>query len=229
MKSFVRSQEMITKKMAVQKLIQYNSLNLNGQILTNEYTFQLTILKNSGNFLIYKDILRHQASRKQGTVSTKTKSEVRGGGRKPWKQKGTGKARAGSNSSPLWRGGGVIFGPKPNSTTLKLNRKERKLALQTLLYNKRNKILIIDGLEEFFSNPKTKVLANILSKCCVQSHEKILLIVSKKTIPIKLSVQNLKNIELISAANLNTLSLLKAKQILLTSLAVNDIKEIFCD
>lgn len=220
---------MITKKMAVQKLIQYNSLNLNGQILTNEYTFQLTILKNSGNFLIYKDILRHQASRKQGTVSTKTKSEVRGGGRKPWKQKGTGKARAGSNSSPLWRGGGVIFGPKPNSTTLKLNRKERKLALQTLLYNKRNKILIIDGLEEFFSNPKTKVLANILSKCCVQSHEKILLIVSKKTIPIKLSVQNLKNIELISAANLNTLSLLKAKQILLTSLAVNDIKEIFCD
>ena len=215
--------------MAVQKLIQYNSLNLNGQILTNEYTFQLTILKNSGNFLIYKDILRHQASRKQGTVSTKTKSEVRGGGRKPWKQKGTGKARAGSNSSPLWRGGGVIFGPKPNSTTLKLNRKERKLALQTLLYNKRNKILIIDGLEEFFSNPKTKVLANILSKCCVQSHEKILLIVSKKTIPIKLSVQNLKNIELISAANLNTLSLLKAKQILLTSLAVNDIKEIFCD
>ena len=220
---------MITKKMAVQKLIQYNSLNLNGQILTNEYTFQLTILKNSGNFLIYKDILRHQASRKQGTVSTKTKSEVRGGGRKPWKQKGTGKARAGSNSSPLWRGGGVIFGPKPNSTTLKLNRKERKLALQTLLYNKRNKILIIDGLEEFFSNPKTKVLANILSKCCVQSHEKILLIVSKKTIAIELSVQNLKNIELVSATNLNTLSLLKAKQILLTSLAVNDIKEIFCD
>lgn len=215
--------------MAVQKFIQYNSLNLNGQILKNEYTFQLTILKNSGNFLIYKDILRHQVSRKQGTVSTKTKSEVRGGGRKPWKQKGTGKARAGSNSSPLWRGGGVIFGPKPNSTILKLNRKERKLALQTLLYNKRNRILIIDGLEEFFSDPKTKVLANILSKCCVQSHEKILLVVSKKTIPIKLSVQNLKNIELVSAANLNTLSLLKAKQILLTSLAVNDIKEIFCD
>ena len=215
--------------MAVQKFIQYNSLNLNGQILTNEYTFQLTILKNSGNFLIYKDILRHQASRKQETVSTKTKSEVRGGGRKPWKQKGTGKARAGSNSSPLWRGGGVIFGPKPNSTILKLNRKERKLALQTLLYNKRNRILIIDGLEEFFSDPKTKVLANILSKCCVQSHEKILLIVSKKTIAIKLSVQNLKNIELVSATNLNTLSLLKAKQILLTSLAANDIKEIFCD
>ena len=72
-------------------------------------------------------------------------------------------------------------------------------------------------------------MINILSKCCVQSHEKILLIVSKKTIAIKLSVQNLKNIELVSATNLNTLSLLKAKQILLTSLAANDIKEIFCD
>tara|TARA_B110000902_G_scaffold237516_1_gene284628 strand:- start:82 stop:729 length:648 start_codon:yes stop_codon:yes gene_type:complete len=215
--------------MTVQKFIQYNSLDLDGQVLNNEHKLELTILENSGNYLIHKDILRHQISKKQGTVSTKTRSEVRGGGRKPWKQKGTGRARAGSNRSPLWKGGGVIFGPKPKTTVLKLNKKERKLALQTLLYNKRNNVLIIDGLEESVTNPKTKILGNILKKCRVQLDEKVLLIVSKKTIPIKLSVRNIKNVELISASNLNTLSLLRAKQILLTPSAINDIKETFCD
>ena len=175
-----------------------------------------------------EDILRHQISKKQGTVSTKTRSEVRGGGRKPWKQKGTGRARAGSNRSPLWKGGGVIFGPKPKTTSIKLNKKERKLALQTLLYNKRNNVLIISGLEESVDIPKTKILDNILKKCSVRLDDKVLLIVSKKTIPMKLSIRNMKNVELISASNLNTLSLLKAKQILLTPLAINDIKETFC-
>lgn len=215
--------------MTVQKFIQYNSLDLDGQVLNNEHKLELTVLENSGNYLIHKDILRHQISKKQGTVSTKTRSEVRGGGRKPWKQKGTGRARAGSNRSPLWKGGGVIFGPKPKTTVLKLNKKERKLALQTLLYNKRNNVLIIDGLEESVTNPKTKILGNILKNCRVQLGEKVLLIVSKKTIPIKLSVRNIKNVELISASNLNTLSLLRAKQILLTPSAINDIKETFCD
>jgi len=214
--------------MTVQKFIQYNSLDLNGQVLNDEHKLELTVLENSGNYLIHKDILRHQISKKQGTASTKTRSEVRGGGRKPWKQKGTGRARAGSNRSPLWKGGGVIFGPKPKTNTIKLNKKERKLALQTLLYNKRNNVLIINGLEEFVDTPKTKILDNILKKCSVQLDDKVLLIVSKKTIPIKLSVRNMKNVELISASNLNTLSLLKAKQILLTPLAINDIKETFC-
>jgi len=214
--------------MTVQKFIQYNSLDLNGQVLNDEHKLELTILENSGNYLIHKDILRHQISKKQGTASTKTRSEVRGGGRKPWKQKGTGRARAGSNRSPLWKGGGVIFGPKPKTTSIKLNKKERRLALQTLLYNKRNNVLIISGLEESVDTPKTKILDNILKKCSVQLDEKVLLIVSKKTIPIKLSVRNMKNVELISASNLNTLSLLKAKQILLTPLALKDIKETFC-
>jgi len=214
--------------MTVQKFIQYNSLDLNGQILNDEYKLELNILENSGNYLVHKDILRHQISRKQSTSSTKTRSEVRGGGRKPWKQKGTGQARAGSNRSPLWKGGGVIFGPKPKVNVLKLNKKERKLALQTLLYNKRNNVLILNDLEESIDNPKTKFFESIFKKCNVQLDEKVLLIVSKKTVPIKLSVRNMKNVELISAINLNTLSLLKAKQILLTPLALKDIKETFC-
>ncbi len=215
--------------MAVQKIIEYNSLDSNGQISSDKYNFKLNILEDSGNYLIHRDILRHQLSQKQGTVSTRTRSEVRGGGKKPWKQKGTGRARAGSNRSPLWRGGGVIFGPKPKTTNLKLNKKERNLALQTLLYNKRNNILIIGELESVINESKTKIFCDICKNYNLDLNQKILFVVSKKTIPLKLSTQNLKNVELISASNLNTLSLLKAKQILLTPLAVNDIKEIYCE
>lgn len=214
--------------MTVQKFIKYTSLDINGQVLNDEHTLELNVLEKSGNSLIHKDILRHNINRKQGTVSTKTRSEVRGGGRKPWQQKGSGRARAGSNRSPLWRGGGVIFGPKPKQTVQKLNKKERKLALQTLLYNKRNNISVIDNLEDAIDSPKTKLFFDICKKCDVELEQKVLVIVSKKTTPLKLSIRNMKNVELISASNLNTLSILKAKQILLTPLAVNEIKEIYC-
>jgi large subunit ribosomal protein L4 len=215
--------------MAVQKIIEYNSLDSNGQISSDKYNFTLNILEDSGNYLIHRDILRHQLSQKQGTVSTKTRSEVRGGGKKPWQQKGTGRARAGSNRSPLWRGGGVIFGPKPRTINLKLNKKERNLALQTLLYNKRNNISVIGELETLINEPKTKVFCDICNNYNINLDQKILLVASTKTTPLKLATKNLKNVELISASHLNTLSLLKAKQILLTPLAVNNIKEIYCD
>jgi large subunit ribosomal protein L4 len=214
--------------MTVQKIIEYNSLDSNGQISSEKYDFKLNVLEDSSNYLIHKDILRHQLSQKQGTVSTKTRSEVRGGGKKPWRQKGTGRARAGSSRSPLWKGGGVTFGPKPKTINLKLNKKERNLALQTLFYNKRNNISIIGELESLINEPKTKAFCNICKNYNLNLNQKILLVVSKKTNSLKLSTQNLKNVELISASNLNTLSLLKAKQILLTPLAVNDIKEIYC-
>jgi large subunit ribosomal protein L4 len=123
--------------MTIQKFITYTPLDTNGQQLESNHELTLNVLEASGNYLLHKDLLRHMNSKKQGTVSTKTRSEVRGGGRKPWKQKGTGRARAGSSRSPLWKGGGVIFGPKPKTINLKLNKKERRLALQTLLYNKK--------------------------------------------------------------------------------------------
>merc|ERR1712194_59481 len=103
---------------------------------------------------IHRDIIRHQLNQKQGTLSTKTRGEVRGGGRKPWNQKGTGRARAGSNRSPLWKGGGVIFGPKPKIIVTKLNKKERSLALQTLLYNKKNNVIVIEDLENTMTESK---------------------------------------------------------------------------
>ncbi len=215
--------------MTIQKFIKYNPLNINGKVLDSTHQLKLNILETSGNYLLHKDLLRHYNSKKQGTVSTKTRSEVRGGGRKPWRQKGTGRARAGSNRSPLWKGGGVIFGPKPKKTVLKLNKKERRLALQTLLYNKKNNILIIENLENAIVQPKTKNFLKICQNCSINLDQKLLVVVSEKTLPLKLSTQNLKNVELILASNLNTLSLLKAKQILLTQSAINSIKEIYCD
>ena len=113
-------------------------------------------------------------------------------------------------------------------TVQKLNKKERRLALQTLLYNKRNNISVIDNLEDAIDLPNTKSFLNICKKCGVELDQKVLVIVSKKTTPLKLSIRNMKNVELISASNLNTLSILKAKQILLTPLAVNEIKETYC-
>ena len=121
------------------------------------------------------------------------------------------------------------FWSKTQTNSLKLNKKERNLALQTLFYNKRNSILVIPELETLINESKTKVFCDICKSYNLNLNQKVLLVVSKKTTPLKLSTQNLKNIELISASNLNTLSLLKAKQILLTPLAVNDIKEIYCD
>ena len=166
--------------MTIQKFITYTPLDITGQVLNTSHELKLNVLENSGNYLVHKDILRHHTSQNQGTVSTKTRSEVRGGGRKPWQQKGSGRARAGSNRSPLWKGGGVIFGPKPRTVSLKLNKKERRLALQTLLYNKKNNLLIIENLESEVNTPKTKTFLKICQDCGINLNQKILVIVSKK-------------------------------------------------
>ena len=215
--------------MTIQKFITYTPLDINGKQLSDTHELKLTVLEDSGNYLLHKDMIRHSSSQTQGTTSTKTRSEVRGGGRKPWKQKGTGRARAGSNRSPLWKGGGVIFGPKPKTIYLKLNKKERKLSLQTLLYNKKNNILIIDNLENELSQAKTKNFLKICNNCKINLQQKVLVVVSKKTMALKLSTRNIKNVELILVSNLNIFSLLKAKQIILTPSAINYIKEIYCD
>jgi len=220
--------------MSIQKSVKYQVLQTSKNLITRNsedtevfVSLDLKVSEKSGNYLIHKDISRHKILSKQGTVSTKTRSEVRGGGRKPWKQKGTGRARAGSNRSPLWKGGGVIFGPKPKSPNFKLNQKERKLALQTLFYNNRNNVIVLDNLENSFTNIKSKELLNLLNNLNVSEDQKTLLIVDKKTEPLLLSSRNLKNVELILASNLNTNSLLKSKQIVLTVPALNTIKEIY--
>ena len=215
--------------MTIQKYIEYTPLTITGELSDYIQKLELTIIEKSGNYLIHKDLMRHISSQRQGTTSTKTRREVRGGGQKPWKQKGTGRARAGSNRSPLWKGGGVIFGPKPKTVLLKVNKKERRLALQTLLYNKKNNIIVIENVEDKITEFKTKNILKVFKDCAINLNQKVLIVVSNKTISLKLSSKNLKNVELILASNLNSFSLLKAKQIILTSAAINDIKEIYCD
>jgi large subunit ribosomal protein L4 len=215
--------------MTTQKFIKYTPLDVTGKSSDSSQELRLNVLQKSGNYLLHRDLLRHLKSQQQGTVSTKTRSEVRGGGRKPWQQKGTGRARAGSNRSPLWKGGGVTFGPKPKKVFLKLNKKERRLALQTLLYNKKSNIVIIDNLENGINDFKTKSFLEICKNCNINLDQKVLVVVSDKTRSLKLATQNIQNIELILASNLNTFSLLQAKQIILTTLSINDIKEIYCE
>ena len=215
--------------MSINKSIQYNVFDTNGEIVQTKLLFSLKIATKSGNYLLHKDILRHQLNKKQGTVSTKTRSEVRGGGKKPWRQKGTGRARAGSNRSPLWKGGGVIFGPKPNKINLKINQKERQLAIRTLLYNKRKNIFVIKDLESLLTVPNTKIFSNFCKNYQIDQKKNLLIVVKEKPLALKLATRNLKQVELISASSLNTLSLLKAQQILLTPLSLNVVKETFCD
>lgn len=215
--------------MTVQKFITYSPVDTNGKQLDSNQELKLNVSETSGNYLLHKDLVRHFGSQQQGTVSTKTRSEVRGGGRKPWRQKGTGRARAGSNRSPLWKGGGVTFGPKPKKNYLKLNKKERRLALQTLIYNKKNNIIVIENLENDLKEGKTKAFIKICQDCNINLEQKALIVVDKKTTSLKFATQNIKNVELISASSLNTFSLLKAKQIIFTTLALNSIKEIYCE
>src|SRR5210317_332903 len=190
--------------MTVQKFIKYTQVDITGKQISSEQELKLNVLDESGNYLLHKDFIRHSNAKRQRTVSTKTRSEVRGGGRKPWQQKGTGKARAGSNRSPLWKGGGVIFGPKPRIVALKLNKKERRLALQTLLYNKKDTIIIIENLEDAIKDFKTKSFLKICDNCNLDMAQKTLIVVSQKTSALKYATQNIKNVELILASNLNT-------------------------
>ena len=213
--------------MTIKKLINYKLFDINGQKLNSLQELELKIANTSGNYLIHKDIVRHQHLKRQFTVSTKTRSHVQGGGKKPWKQKGTGKARVGSNRSPLWKGGGVIFGPKPKNINLKLNKKEKKLALFTLLYNKKKQSLIIENFENNFKKAKTNYFLKICQNCQINIKQRLLIIVLKKTKEIKLSLRNLKNIELICVSNINTLSILKANQIIISNSALNYLKESF--
>ena len=188
---------------------------------------ELEIINKSGNYLIHKDIVRHQLLKRQFTVSTKTRSEVQGGGRKPWKQKGTGKARVGSNRSPLWKGGGIIFGPKPRQVNSKLNKKEKKLALQTIIYNKKKNSLVIADLETKFKKGKTNYFLKICRDFKLNETQKLLVVVVTKTQKLKLAIQNLPNTELICVSNLNTLSMINAKHIIISTLALNYLKECY--
>jgi len=211
----------------VNKTLEYKVINvLDGQTTkTNELT--LDIANENANYIVHRALKHQNVLSHQYTSSTKTRSEVRGGGRKPWKQKGTGRARAGSSRSPLWKGGGVIFGPKPKSVNHKLNKKEFQLALRTLLFNKKENLTIFDNIE--ISNCKTKEILNMLSKANKNLDSKTLIILEKPNKTIQLAVRNVPNVETVLASSLNIKALLRAQQIFLDETTLNLVKEIYCN
>lgn len=185
--------------------------------------------EESASHIVHRALVRQMNNARQGTVSTKTRAEVRGGGRKPWRQKGTGRARAGSNRSPLWRGGGVIFGPKPRDYSVKMNRKERRLALRTALQGRIDDLVVVEGFEDKFSRPKTRELLDAIARWGIDPNAKILLVIAERQELVYLSARNIENVKLITAANLNVHDLLNADHLVITSPALEAIQEVYSD
>ena len=177
--------------------------------------------------VVHRALTRQMANQRQGNVSTKTRAEVRGGGRKPWRQKGTGRARAGSIRSPLWRGGGVIFGPKPRDFSLNMNRKERRLALTTALNSRSEDLVVVEDFAEQLSRPKTKDLVEALTRWGVEPDAKALMIIAEKNETVYLSARNIENVKLILANHLNVYDLLAADYIVATQSAIAKIQEVY--
>jgi large subunit ribosomal protein L4 len=204
---------------------------------------QLTIHSSNGSKLGQIDLddnvfgvdpnihVMHLALRRQlnnaraGSANTKTRSEVRGGGKKPWKQKGTGRARAGSIRSPLFVGGGVIFGPKPRDYSFSMPVKTRRLALKSALSARAEQIKVLKDFSEI-AQPKTKELVKALS--ALQVEGKILIIADYKAAEnqhLELSARNLPSVKVILPSNINVKDILEADSILMTEAAINEVTE----
>lgn len=201
----------------------------NNDNIATSATIQVSISESQEKqmYCIHRALKNQLTNSRIRNASTKTRSEVRGGGKKPWKQKGTGRARAGSIRSPLWKGGGIIFGPKQKIYKSKLNKKEKELALNNLLYNKQPNTKVINNLIIPCNEPKTKKAVELLHNLGIQVHKdrNILIVVEKKTKLMYMSFRNLPNIELIEAKHLNIISLLRAEVILITKHSLNIINQ----
>ena len=198
-------------------------LNLKGEkidsIKLNKEIFGI----EPNNKVLYDAIILSRASLRQGTHSTKTRAEVSGGGRKPWRQKGTGHARQGSIRAVQWRGGGIAFGPVPRDYSKKMNRKEWRLALKSALAAKVSDMIIVDDIK--LATPKTKEMLSLLKNLNLDSN-KVLVIVKELDENIILASRNLENVILIDSNEINVLDLIAAEKVLITKEAINQIEEV---
>ena len=179
--------------------------------------------------LMHRAVLRQQAHARQGTASTLTRSEVRGGGRKPYKQKGTGRARQGSIRTPLKPGGGIIFGPKPRTYNLAMNRKERRLALRTALMARIDDVTVVKDFAPSLKAPKTREITDALGRLGVAAGSKVLIVLTNPSDVVRRSVRNLEKVKLISADQLNVFDLLHANALVLGEEALATIQEVYGD
>ncbi|AHA28448.1 50S ribosomal protein L4 [Exiguobacterium sp. Leaf187] len=174
--------------------------------------------------VVYDAIVMQQASRRQGTHDTKGRSEVRGGGRKPWKQKGTGRARQGSIRSPQWVGGGTVFGPTPRSYAYKLPKKVRRLALRSALSSKvaNNEFIVLEGLT--IDAPKTKDMIAVFAALSIE--RKVLVVTADYNESVVLSTRNIPGVTVVDAAGVNVLDLVAHDKVIITKDAVARVEEV---
>lgn len=177
--------------------------------------------------LVHRALVRQLANARQGTASSKTLAEVRGGGRKPFKQKGTGRARQGSTRSPLTRGGGAIFGPKPRDYDTKMNRKERRLALRTAFIGRAADLIVVEDFALNLAQPKTKELCQALERWGVVVGKKTLIITDRKDENVVLSARNIEKLQLIAADQLNIFDIINSDKIVATRSAIARIHEVY--
>lgn len=198
-------------------------INIKGEKV-NDITLNESIFGIVPNDTTLYDALRlARNSRRQGTAETKTRSEVSGGGRKPWRQKGTGRARQGSIRAAQWRHGGVVFGPHNRDYSFKMNRKERRLALKSALAYKviDNELIVVDAFN--VESNKTKDAKAILKGLNVEG--KVLIVVDELTDNVILSTRNLANVMLLEASEINTYDVVAADKMIITEKALNQIEE----
>jgi large subunit ribosomal protein L4 len=178
-------------------------------------------------FAVHEAVVAYLANQRQGTVNTKERSDVRGGGKKPWRQKGTGRARAGTIRSPLWRGGGVVFGPHPRDHRLKVNRKVRRVALKSSLTAraKDGDILVIKALE--FAAPKTKAFTTVLKNMETYPVKKALLVLDKADAATIKSARNVSGVRIALADSVTTYDVVWADKIVLTDAAIRRMEEVY--
>ncbi|MEW6725126.1 MAG: 50S ribosomal protein L4 [Bacillota bacterium] len=190
-----------------------------GEVELNDAIFGADV--NEG--LMHEAVLAYLTNQRVGTQSTKTRSEVRGGGRKPWRQKGLGRARAGTIRSPLWRKGGIVFGPKPRDFQVNLPKKARRAALRSALSAKlaAGEIKVVDGLA--VDAPKTKVMAEILANLKV---EKALVVTVGRDENLYLSARNIAGVDVSEARNLNVYQILAHRDLVITKEAVAKVEEV---
>lgn len=193
-----------------------------GEIVLNDNLFNAKINKH----IVHQVVKRHLSEKRRGTAATKNRSEVSGGGKKPWKQKGTGRARAGSIRSPLWVGGGVIFGPDNRNFSYPIPQKMRLVALKSVLSDKakNDDIIVLQELE--LENGKTKDITSIFNNLQIDS-EKVLIVIDKENEKIRRAVRNLKDAMVITANKINTFDLLSHKKMVITKDALKIIEEVF--
>ncbi|MFB9757908.1 50S ribosomal protein L4 [Ectobacillus funiculus] len=174
--------------------------------------------------VLFDAVIMQRASLRQGTHKVKNRSEVRGGGRKPWRQKGTGRARQGSIRSPQWRGGGIVFGPTPRSYTYKLNKKVRRLAIKSALSTKvlENNVIVLEDL--VLNAPKTKDMVAVLKGLAIE--KKALVVTADVNEAVELSARNIQGLTVVTANGVNVLDVLGHEKLVLTKAAVEKVEEV---